>query len=411
MQLPQDDAESAAVAQPAAIRMGGAVMGLLPESSTLAHNALPESLARALRWLDARADEPVVLATIAAVAGVRPRTLEALFKRHLGTTPLGWVRRMRLARARQRLLAADGEASVTGVALANGFSQFGRFAAQYRRQFGELPSQTLKGMRAPPDQGADQRLDEAQRLCWRAVPAAFMVGPDACGAALDDAERAQELAPADALPKAVAAWCWSQRAAHNFGGAPQLDRARAQQLAQEASRLASHDALALSLASGALTLTGRLADADRLIERSLAIDPWSPWAWARRAWLSAYAGDDDGALRELQIALRLMPFEPLRHLMVIGIGCVHFNAGRYERAARWIADGVAAGPQSFWAERVLVAAAAHAGALGQARRSARMLLRKDGQLTVAVARGAWPFTPGFMERLGDGLAIAGIPRD
>jgi hypothetical protein len=97
--------------------------------------------------------------------------------------------------------------------------------------------------------------------------------------------------------------------------------------------------------------------------------------------------------------------------MVIGIGCVHFNAGRYERSARWIADGVAAGPQSFWAERVLVAAASHAGARAEARRAARALLRKDARITVAVAREAWPFRPGFMERLGDGLAIAGIPRD
>lgn len=385
-------------------------MGVYPESGTLVRRALPEGLARALQWLDGRPDEPIALATLAAVAGVRPRTLEAHFRFHLGTTPLGWVRRMRLARARQQLLAGGGTASVTGVALANGFSQFGRFAAQYRRQFGELPSQTVKALRAPPGRGADERLDEARRLCWRALAAAFMVGPDACGAALDDTERAQELAPADALPKAIAAWCRSQRAAHNFGGTPQLDRLRAQQLAREAARLAPHDALALGLASGALTLAGRLAEADRLIERSLAIDPWSPWGWARRSWLSVYAGDDDGALSELQIALRLMPFEPLRHLMVIGIGCVHFNAGRYERAARWIADGVAAGPQSFWAERVLVAAAAHAGARAEARRVARALLRKDARLTVAVAREAWPFTPGFMERLGDGLAIAGIPR-
>jgi hypothetical protein len=139
------------------------------------------------------------------------------------------------------------------------------------------------------------------------------------------------------------------------------------------------------------------------------MDPWSPWAWVRRGWLSAYMGDDDGALRELQITLRLMPFEPLRHLLFIGIGCVHFDAGRYERAARWIGDGVAACPDSFWAERVLVAAAVHCGARSEARRRARNLLRKDKSLTVAVARDAWPFRPAFMERLCDGLAVAGVP--
>ena len=99
-----------------------------------------------------------------------------------------------------------------------------------------------------------------------------------------------------------------------------------------------------------------------------------------------------------------MPFEPLRHLGFIGIGCAQFGAGRYDSAARWVADGIAAVPESFWAGRVLVAAAAHAGATSEARRHARKLMRKDANLTVAVAREAWPFTPGFMERLGDGLA-------
>src|SRR5262245_37261223 len=103
---------------------------------------LPESLARALAWLKPRLDEPVVLDDLAAAAGVRPRTLEAHFKLHLGTTPLGWVRRTRLARARQQLLASSEDANVTEIANANGFTELGRFAAQYRRQFGELPSQT-----------------------------------------------------------------------------------------------------------------------------------------------------------------------------------------------------------------------------------------------------------------------------
>ena len=172
------------------------------------------------------------------------------------------------------------------------------------------------------------------------------------------------------MPKAIAAWCWSQRGAHNFSDTPDLDRTHALRLAKEAARVASHDALCLSLCSGALTLARQLTNADRLIERSLAMEPWSPWGWVRRGWLSAYAGDNEGALRELQITLRLMPFEPLRHLLCIGIGCVHFNAGRYERAALWVRDGVAAAPDSFWAERVLVAAAAHAGAISEARRHA-----------------------------------------
>jgi AraC-like DNA-binding protein len=379
--------------------------GLVPN----ALHALPASLARAMRFLEGRLDEPIQLDTLAAAAGVRPRTLEAHFRAYLGTTPLGWLRRQRLARARQQLLAADNRNTVTDVALANGFTELGRFAAQYRGQFGELPSRTLRAARSKQPNPPDELADEALRLSGRALISAFTVGPGPCSAAIADAEHAQELAPRHALPKAIAAWCWSQRAAHNFSQTPDLDRAHALRLTEEAACIGPPDALALSLCSGALTLAGRLADADRLIERALAMEPWSPWGWVRRGWLSAYAGDNDGALRELQITLRLMPFEPLRHLLCIGIGCVHFNAGRYDRAARWVQDGLAAAPESFWAERVLVAAAAHAGALGEARRCARRLLRKDANLTVAVARKAWPFTPSFMDRLGAGLAMAGVP--
>lgn len=373
-------------------------------------HAIPASLAHALDWLSNRLDEPIQLETLAAAANVRPRTLEAHFRLYLGTTPLGWVRRTRLARARQQLLTTSGEVSVTSVAVANGFSQLGRFAAEYRRQFGELPSRTLKTARSKHLDEINGFGDEALRLSWRALTSAFMVGPRPCSAALADVEQAQELIPQYALPKAIAGWCWSQRAAHNFTGTPHADHVRALRLADEAARLAPNDALVLSLCSGALTLARRLAEADRLIECSLAIDPSSPWGWVRRGWLSAYLGDDNGALRELQNTLRLMPFEPLRHLIFIGIGCAHFNAGRYERAVRWIQDGTATGPDSFWAERVLVAAAVHAGAKDEARRYARSLLRKDANLTVTIAREAWPFRPAFMQRVADGLASAGVPQ-
>jgi transcriptional regulator GlxA family with amidase domain len=57
-------------------------------------------LTRALGWLRSHVSEPIQLDLLAQIAGVRPRTLETHFKMFLSTTPLGWVRRMRLARAR-----------------------------------------------------------------------------------------------------------------------------------------------------------------------------------------------------------------------------------------------------------------------------------------------------------------------
>jgi adenylate cyclase len=371
--------------------------------------ALPADLVRVLGWLRGHLSEPVQLETLAQIAGTRPRTLETHFKMFLGTTPLGWVRRMRLARARQELLSAGSQTTVTDTATSCGFGQMGRFAAQYRKAFGELPSETIRQTRRSSDH-ADQNIDEAIRLTFRALPFAFAVSAHQCNAALEELVPAQELVPTYGLPKAVAGWCWGQRAAHNFSSTPEADRVRAHQLADEAYHLAPRDALALTLSSGALVLLHQLDEADRRLERALALDPWLAYAWIRRGWMSAYFGDSDGAIRELRTALHLMPFEPLRHITFIGMGCAHFVAGRYDQAASWVQTGVESYPESYWAERIAVAAVALTGARQEARRMGRRLLRKEPGLTISQARQAWPFTPAFMSRLADGLEIAGVPR-
>jgi len=371
--------------------------------------ALPADLVRALNWLRSHLSEPVQLDLLAQAADVRPRTLEKHFRMFLGTTPLGWARHMRLARARQEFIRLGSDATVTTVALGSGFSQLGRFAAEYRKAFGELPSATIRRAKNESTTTSDGDFDEAIRLTLDALPFAFAVERTQCNIALEKLSRPQELAPGYGLAKAVAGWCWAQRAAHNFAATPDADRDRASRLAAEAYDLAPDDALTLTLSSGALVLLHQLEAADQRLERALALDPWLAYSWIRRGWMSAYVGDGDGALRELRIALHLMPFEPLRHITCIGIGCAHFATERYDRAAVWVRSGVEAYPQSYWAQRIAVAAVALTGARAEARRMGRQLLRKEPDLTTSQARRAWPFTPRFMSRLGDGLEIAGLP--
>ncbi len=50
-------------------------------------------------------------------------------------------------------------------------------------------------------------------------------------------------------------------------------------------------------------------------------------------------------------------------------------------------------------------------ASGARSAAAVRLLRRDPSLTVAIARRAWPFPAAVMDRLADGLATAGLPRD
>ncbi|MFG1921013.1 AraC family transcriptional regulator [Cryptosporangium sp. NPDC048952] len=108
--------------------------------------AAPVVVRRAAEFIEAHAAEAITLEDIAAAAGIGTRALHTAFARHLETTPLGYLYRVRLARAHEELLDAPAEGGVTvaGVASRWGFADRGRFAAAYHAMFGELPSRTLR---------------------------------------------------------------------------------------------------------------------------------------------------------------------------------------------------------------------------------------------------------------------------
>ena len=102
---------------------------------------------RAKEYIHANLDCSLTSEQIASHACVSPRTLEAVFKRLGDVTPLAYARRCRLQAVHDALRRAclDGRTvNVTEVALAYGFIHMGRFAAQYREQFGCSPSETIR---------------------------------------------------------------------------------------------------------------------------------------------------------------------------------------------------------------------------------------------------------------------------
>ena len=72
------------------------------------------------------------------------RSIQSAFLRHAGTTPLRYFRAVKLTEARRALLSCrKGQKTVGDIAAECGFWSHSRFAQLYRRQFGELPSQTM----------------------------------------------------------------------------------------------------------------------------------------------------------------------------------------------------------------------------------------------------------------------------
>ncbi|MBO0983897.1 AraC family transcriptional regulator [Rathayibacter sp. SD072] len=102
-------------------------------------------LLRAAEFVHAFASSPISLADIATAAALTPRALQLAFRRHFGLTPLGYLRDVRLDRARDELLRAEpSDTTIAAVAAQWGFLNAGRFAGAYVKRFGEYPLETLR---------------------------------------------------------------------------------------------------------------------------------------------------------------------------------------------------------------------------------------------------------------------------
>ena len=107
----------------------------------------PAAVRRAAAFMDTHAGRPVTVTEVAAVAGTTPRALQYAFRRHYDTTPMGYLRRIRLERAHRQLEAADPAtgATVAKIARSWGWANPAQFATVYRKRYGLPPSHTLRG--------------------------------------------------------------------------------------------------------------------------------------------------------------------------------------------------------------------------------------------------------------------------
>ncbi|MBU6222913.1 MAG: helix-turn-helix transcriptional regulator [Planctomycetes bacterium] len=81
---------------------------------------------------------------LASSVGVTDRTLLRVFMENFGASPRTYLALRRLHAVRRSLLRGGrSDTTVAAVLVRHGIWEFSRFAARYRRQFGETPSETL----------------------------------------------------------------------------------------------------------------------------------------------------------------------------------------------------------------------------------------------------------------------------
>jgi AraC family ethanolamine operon transcriptional activator len=103
---------------------------------------------RACETVLAQQDAPLSMLELCSRLGTSQRKLEYCFKSVLGMSPARYLRVARLNGVRRELKRGNSAGlGVQDIATRWGFWQLGEFAADYRRQFGELPSATLNAAR------------------------------------------------------------------------------------------------------------------------------------------------------------------------------------------------------------------------------------------------------------------------
>ena len=139
------------VAATAAQHLASSVLAALPNTATIEPTPVDRRdsnqplLRRAIAFIDENAHRDIALSDIAEAIYVTPRAVQYMFRRHLDTTPMQYLRTARLHRAHSELVAGHvSTTTVSSVALRWGFAHTGRFAVTYRQTFGCSPHQTLR---------------------------------------------------------------------------------------------------------------------------------------------------------------------------------------------------------------------------------------------------------------------------
>jgi AraC family transcriptional regulator len=110
----------------------------IPTKSALRGGLTARQVRRAQEIMTTHLDESVPLATLAHDAGLSPWYFCRAFKQSIGLTPHQWMRKQRVDRA--RLLLAEGNRSLTSIAIDLGFASLSHFSSVFKQATGNSPT-------------------------------------------------------------------------------------------------------------------------------------------------------------------------------------------------------------------------------------------------------------------------------
>jgi AraC family ethanolamine operon transcriptional activator len=149
----------------------GAVMeGVVPAFPTAPLRPRRELALRAEAFLRGSLDEPVRIEDVCSAVHASRPALHRAFQAAFGTSPMAYLKSLRLSAAHKELTRARQCTTVAAVAMRWGFFRLGCFSADYRAMFGEKPSETLGRARGRSTVDARSRLPVAGPLLVAGEP-------------------------------------------------------------------------------------------------------------------------------------------------------------------------------------------------------------------------------------------------
>jgi TolB-like protein len=190
---------------------------------------------------------------------------------------------------------------------------------------------------------------------------------------------------------------------------------------EEAAALARHaldtgkaDPDALWMAGVVLfTFAGETANAANAIDRALALNPNSAYAWMAKGYVLAFSNAGDKGIDAFRRAIRLSPFDPLGFRFTGGLAIAHMMAGQYAEAMEWADRSLHEMPHYTAGIRIKIALCACLGLIDEAHHWVGRLLELQPDLTLAEMKvyAAKFLAPEALQIYVEGLRKAGLPEE
>ena len=129
------------------LRLVGLLLGPLPNEPPLRACAGGGPFEVLIDWIEANCHRPLSLSDLESQSHYSRRSLQYAFRQRFGCGPMQYIRRQRLALAKQRLLDPLPGTTVTSVAQECGYLSVASFRRDYQQRFGESPSGALRRLR------------------------------------------------------------------------------------------------------------------------------------------------------------------------------------------------------------------------------------------------------------------------